>query len=546
LNGGRIEVGGDEGDEVWNATLGKWVGIDESICLYGTGVLEEYYDDELKTDLDTLHYGTLIFASSSCFSGGLIDDISAPNRIIMTAANETYTAQGDLYYEEGGYNGSDRYGEWSEVLIDALHGKDTYFDLEKWLVIHKSVSVDADSNNDGHVSINEAWEYAWQYDDARLHGDETNWFDDNGNHRPTYLNETEYDAPRDPNDGIFASTTWFPQAWPADVVRDGVIDIFDLVTVALLFGSNVSDPKWNSVADIVEDNVVDIFDVVAVALEFGNRSQLGTSSTSSNLGTKQALPEGTTSVSVYPSTITVYKHEIFSVNIAVNDVTGLYGWELKLYWNNALLNCASAQIYVPSAWGQNVFEAGSGIENGFNATHGRYFEALSALNPAPAFNGSMTIVTLTFEAKATGTTTLDLQETKLSDISACAISHSTTDGSVTVLPPTWFMRGDQHTVNSLTAYKLWKPQSTTMRSYYESKPIWELSAQWGIQVWKRSQGGTETAISSGIVAQVTRANPGQGLQSATWNCPETSLNPTDAIVVRVYQRFEGYSWQPHS
>jgi hypothetical protein len=345
-----------------------------------------------------------------------------------------------------------------------------------------------------------------------------------------------------------------------DINLDGTVDIFDLVPVARAFGAefNATDGMyWHEPpygpcqgcphppdVDLNDDGIIDIFDCVIIATHFGEvKSQTESSSSSSNSESIRGFIEATTSISVYPSQVTVYKHDVFTVNITITDVTNLYGWELKLYWNSAIIECTNAQIHIPMAWSGNTAEAGIGIENAFNATHGRFFKALSALSPAPAFNGSMTIATLTFKAKAAGTTALDLQDTKLSDMQASAISHSAADSSVTVLPPTWFMRGDQHTVNSLTAYKLWKPQSSTMRSYYESKPMWELSAQWGIQVWKRSQSGTETAISSGIVAQVTRTNPGQGLQFATWNCPETSLNPTDAIVVRVYQRFEGYSWQ---
>jgi hypothetical protein len=42
------------------------------------------------------------------------------------------------------------------------------------------------------------------------------------------------------------------------------------------------------------------------------------------------------------------------------------------------------------------------------------------------------------------------------------------------------------------------------------------------------------------VALVSRNNNGQGLQSATWSCPEVNLDSTDSIVVRVYMDFEGW------
>ncbi|MEM3579222.1 MAG: hypothetical protein QXL54_03240 [Candidatus Bathyarchaeia archaeon] len=60
----------------------------------------------------------------------------------------------------------------------------------------------------------------------------------------------------------------------------------------------------------------------------------------------------------------------------------------------------------------------------------------------------------------------------------------------------------------------------------------------GVRVWKRDSVGVETEITSGSpVAVVTFEDGDFHLElSATWNCPQTTLNPTDSIVVRVYAR----------
>ena len=58
----------------------------------------------------------------------------------------------------------------------------------------------------------------------------------------------------------------------ADVNRDGVIDIFDVVIVAVAFASKPGDFSWNPIADINNDEIVDIFDMVVVALHFGETS----------------------------------------------------------------------------------------------------------------------------------------------------------------------------------------------------------------------------------------------------------------------------------
>jgi len=104
------------------------------------------------------------------------------------------------------------------------------------------------------------------------------------------------------------------------------------------------------------------------------------------------------------------------------------------------------------------------------------------------------------------------------------------------------MRSDTQTVNGLTAYVLGTSQTASSR-YYEDIEEWLLNGYWGIRVWKRSSGGVETEITAGTpVAQVSRSAVGSGLQSGTWNCPETSLSSTDAIVVRVYFQYGTSGW----
>ena len=105
------------------------------------------------------------------------------------------------------------------------------------------------------------------------------------------------------------------------------------------------------------------------------------------------------------------------------------------------------------------------------------------------------------------------------------------------------MRGDQHTVNGLTAYILGTTQSNTEQNSLIEKSGWGTGGKtvnWGIRVWKRDSGGGETEITGGTpVAQVSRNAAGEGIQSNTWACPEISLATTDSIVVRVYAEIVG-------
>ena len=57
---------------------------------------------------------------------------------------------------------------------------------------------------------------------------------------------------------------------PGDLNNDGIVDIFDVVTVSVAFGSEPGDPNWNAIADLNNDDLVDIFDVVTVTANFGN------------------------------------------------------------------------------------------------------------------------------------------------------------------------------------------------------------------------------------------------------------------------------------
>jgi len=62
---------------------------------------------------------------------------------------------------------------------------------------------------------------------------------------------------------------WKQSTLYGDLNNDGVVDIYDIVTIAEAFGSVPGDPNWNSIADLVQDEVIDIFDVVLLAKNFG-------------------------------------------------------------------------------------------------------------------------------------------------------------------------------------------------------------------------------------------------------------------------------------
>ena len=56
-----------------------------------------------------------------------------------------------------------------------------------------------------------------------------------------------------------------------DVNGDGVVDIYDAITLSNAFASVPSSPTWNGNADINSDNSVDIFDAILLAANFNKK-----------------------------------------------------------------------------------------------------------------------------------------------------------------------------------------------------------------------------------------------------------------------------------
>jgi hypothetical protein len=99
---------------------------------------------------------------------------------------------------------------------------------------------------------------------------------------------------------------------------------------------------------------------------------------------------------------------------------------------------------------------------------------------------------------------------------------------------TRYYRGEQQTVNGRTAYKLGNSNSDVDFWYGGEKSPGGLSiVSYCSSVYIQHDDGTDTMIGKGV-AFAMRNTAGQGYQSATWNCPEISLRPTDAIYIQDY------------
>jgi len=122
---------------------GSESGWDVYLNLWG----ETMNDDILAGHVNSLPAAQFIVTMEQCFSGGFEDDLQTTTpRIFSSAAayNELSWAMGDLIYDEYVY-----------YWISAVRGEDPY-----------GTPVDADTNGDGQVTMDEAFIYAEAHDTA--------------------------------------------------------------------------------------------------------------------------------------------------------------------------------------------------------------------------------------------------------------------------------------------------------------------------------------------------------------------------------------------
>jgi len=178
-------------------------------------------------------------ANASCFGGGFIDDLSALNRIIISASNETAAAYVDL--------DGDGISEFSEGFFEALYGYNMSVD-KRGVTVDFNNPVNADTDGDLDVSLKEAFNYAYEHDDARwvvghqigYNGcpiDESPWFDDDDDGLPTFkascdiflLGDFNFDGKVDVTDYDMFMEVWTGEYRPLyDLNDNGIIDCSDL------------------------------------------------------------------------------------------------------------------------------------------------------------------------------------------------------------------------------------------------------------------------------------------------------------------------------
>ena len=146
------------------------------------------------------------------------------------------------------------------------------------------------------------------------------------------------------------------------------------------------------------------------------------------------LAQNGTTVVIDPQSSEVAVGATTTVNIRIENVEGLYGAQVHLTFDPALLEVVDADqglsgvqiqpgsFLTPDFTGQNAVDQATG-EIGL---------AIAQMPPHEAVSGSGVFATVTFRGKAAGDSAISITSALLSDQSGYPISASTQDGTVTV------------------------------------------------------------------------------------------------------------------
>jgi len=172
----------DDGD------MDDWVSIDELICLYG----DNLSDDEMATFLDRINTRVISIFMEPCHSGGFVNDLSSPNRVISTATTEENYSWGNLFVRN---------------FTSAFHKADPW-----------GMPVDADYDGNGFISMQEAFNYAAFND----YYNEIPQYDDNGDGI-----SHPYPIPNE-GDGYLGANVYLTAIDPVDQINDLIDEVQEI------------------------------------------------------------------------------------------------------------------------------------------------------------------------------------------------------------------------------------------------------------------------------------------------------------------------------
>jgi len=149
----------------------------------------------------------------------------------------------------------------------------------------------------------------------------------------------------------------------------------------------------------------------------------------------QVTPTGVPRIYVDPPSVTgLNPEDNFTIDINVEDVTNLYGFDFKLGYDTSILDTTQIEIGTWLSGGAECKFFSQIIPGDTCAiiksvdAGGYVWVVVTLLQPAAPVNNSGTLATITFQVTGTGVSALDLYETVLVNSDAIGISHNVSDG----------------------------------------------------------------------------------------------------------------------
>jgi len=133
-------------------------------------------------------------------------------------------------------------------------------------------------------------------------------------------------------------------------------------------------------------------------------------------------------VFLYPSSAKKIVGSVLSVNVNVANVSNLYGYDFKLYYDTRILdiNNVTEGSFLKGK-GSTFFKVKEMRDN-YNSTHGRIWFYSTMLSPAPPASGSGTVAIIEFKGVKAGTATINLYDTKLVNSNSGKIDNNIAGG----------------------------------------------------------------------------------------------------------------------
>lgn len=159
-----------------------------------------------------------------------------------------------------------------------------------------------------------------------------------------------------------------------------------------------------------------------------------------SISVKRVYASSTAQLRVIPALIKdLDVGEEFTINVTIENVENLYGFEIKFSWNPSIVECIDRQVKVPVETFPDgiLHQPFQQVKNQLNNTAGTYLVAYSSMSPAPPFDGSGIIFSMRFRVIGYGTSSLSFASVKLAGfgLPPPPIPFETYDGLFTNFTP---------------------------------------------------------------------------------------------------------------